>query len=111
VTDAGFNVPHRVAALEARLEAQADELEALRRGFVALLHVVEGHAACLDARPEPPPPAPDVATEPACRTCGAPLAGRRPQARFCGDSCRQRARRRRHSSVTVAERDPARDLD
>ena len=43
-----------------------------------------------------------------CETCGASLAGRRSDARFCSDVCRARAVKRRLKPVAAPESPPGR---
>jgi len=44
-----------------------------------------------------------------CECCDAPLDGRRPEARYCGASCRRAAARRREARTAPLAADPAAD--
>jgi predicted nucleic acid-binding Zn ribbon protein len=43
-----------------------------------------------------------VSSDRLCEGCGIPLVGRRPQARFCSDSCRTAVGRHRHTTRLLA---------
>ena len=44
-----------------------------------------------------------------CERCGAPLHGRRPEARYCSPACRRAAARRREARIAPLAADPAAD--
>jgi len=122
VSDAGpgFDARRRIAELEACVEAQAEELSRVRRGFGAMLGILERQLGALEPvrraadlpaargtfapdpleeRVTPAVAAPEPPERRCACGCGADLTGRPPQALYDSGKCRERGRRRRRDAL------------